>query len=145
MNMSKSKTVVLRVSFATGERMAVDAAPYKHGVDSRVYDYYYVTREGEEVKAGMHAIVDGAGQGMTVVYIRKVLSRSTRATNHALAVFSVAGYQERLDRQERITALREEILEQAELAKERERLKTLAASDEGLAKLLKELEELEAE
>lgn len=141
--MTKMKQVILRVSFAiSGDRMAINANE-KSGIDSRVYDYFYVTRDGEEVKAGMHAIVDGAGQGMTVVYIRQVLSRSTKATSHALAVFSLEGYRERMDKLERVEALRAEILERAEAAKEREKLQALAANDEGLASLLAELDELQ--
>lgn len=142
---TKTKMIILRTRFPAGDYMQATKTPAKRGT---TYDYFYVTNGDEKVEAGMFAVVDVAPSshgegGMKVVQIESILTRSTNATKHALTVFSLEGYQARLDLQERITSLRAEILDRAETARERARLDELAKSDEGLASLLAELDELQ--
>lgn len=144
--MSKIKTIVLRTRFPAGQYMAASKTPAVHGI---TYDYFYLPSEGETVKEGDFAVVNVSANshgdgGMKVVIIEKVLSRSGKAEKHALAVFSLDAYQERRDKVERIEALRDEILQRASEAREREQLKALAINDEGLAALLQELDDLRA-
>ena len=145
--MSKSKMIILRTRFPAGQYMAASKTPQLHGT---TYDYFYIPKEGEVIKEGDFAVVDVAANshgdgGMKVVRIMGTLTRSSKAEKHALAVFSLDAYQERRERADRINDLREEILQRAEEARERTRLLALAENDEGLAALLKELDELQAQ
>lgn len=145
--MGKSKMIILRTRFPAGDYMRAEKTPSKKGI---TYDYFYVPGENEKVEAGMFAVVDVADSsrgegGMKVVQVENVLTRSTQATKHALAVFSLEGYQARLEKQERVESLRAAILDRAESARERRRLEELAKDDVNLAEMLKELDALEAE
>lgn len=146
MTKMKTKTIVLRTRFPAGTYMQAVESPGLHGT---TYDYFYIPREGDEIKAGDFAVVNVASStrgdgGLKVVQVQQVLTRSTKAEKHALCVFNLEEYRARVDKQERIEALKAEIVERAEAAREREKLLALAESDEGLASLLKELDELQA-
>lgn len=138
----KTKTIILRCNFSANSDW-LNASEKARCLDHREYDYFYELQEGEEIKAGDVAVVDVSGQ-LKLVNVKKVLTRSAKATRYCIIAFSLDRHKQILEKKQAIEDLKDQILQRAQEAKERKLLDELAQSDEGLASLLKELDELRA-
>lgn len=134
-----SKVIRVQFSQAVGSVMPVKTS--QRNLSAKEYEYFLVT-DDTEVREDSLAVVDVSGF-LHIVQVNEVLSRSTKANKYAICVFSLDEHKALLKKKDDIAALREAIIARAEESRERERLAKLAASDDVLAGMLKELDALE--
>lgn len=133
---------IIRVQFSQGDSHMA-AKEERRNLYHKEYDYFLVRDEDEaKLKEGSLAVVEVNGC-LKIVHVCGILRRSSRATKHAIAVFSLEEHKKLLEEEHQIEDLRAAILARAEEAKEREKLKALAAVDSALAAMLEELNKLE--
>ena len=138
----KTRTIILRCNFSANADW-LNANEKARSLDHRDYDYFYELGEGEEIKAGDVAVVDVSGQ-LKLVNVKAIMTRSSKATRHCIIAFSLDRHKQILEKKQAIEDLKTQIIVRAQEAKERRLLDELAKDDEGLASLLKELDELQA-
>lgn len=129
---------VIRVAFASGEQHMDDKGGAAER--SRTYDYFFVD-EAKKVKKGDFAVVNVHGV-LKIVIIREVMTNSTKANRHAVAIFGLDDWADIIAKEKKLQALKEAIGSRAKEARDMALFRELAKNDEGLLALINEFDTL---